>query len=227
MAKYDTPSLPDQKKAEYDGREVTLYDPFRIDDDEKKFAVYVENPDSGNINKVKFGSADMEIKRDSEDNLKSFRARMKCDDLDQSDKHTAKFWSCVFWRGDKSVSDLLGESFPGPSIIPKSKIRMYLIQEYNALVESSETSDVSSVLDRPGMVMITPQSPKYDSVEREVKAENPNMGFSGYSFYVVNTKTYDTDQGFSEVWGGNASNSFQFGTGMRDIQPNHQLQRVI
>jgi hypothetical protein len=106
---YDTPELPDQEDAEYDGREVTLYDPFRIEDDEKKFAVYVRNPDSGNVNKVKFGSDTMEIKRDDPARLKSFRSRFSCGDLDQSDKHTAKFWSCVFWRKDKSVSDLLSE----------------------------------------------------------------------------------------------------------------------
>lgn len=106
----DTPPLPDQKEAEYDGREVTLYDPFRIEDDEKKFAVYVENPDSGNINKVKFGSDDMSIKRDQEDNLKSFRARMKCNDYDENEKHKAGYWSCVFWREDLPVSDILDEN---------------------------------------------------------------------------------------------------------------------
>lgn len=106
----DTPKLPDQKEAEYDGRTVTLYDPFRIEDDEKKFGVYVENPDSGNVNKLKFGSDKMEIKRDDEEALDSFRARMQCEDQDQSDKHTAQFWSCVFWRSDVSVSELLDEN---------------------------------------------------------------------------------------------------------------------
>ena len=106
----NTPSLPDQKEAEYGGETVTLYDPFRIEDDEKKFGVYVENPDSGNVNKVKFGSGEMEIKRDDDGRRKSFRARMQCDDLDESDKHKAKFWSCVFWRSDISVSEILSEN---------------------------------------------------------------------------------------------------------------------
>ena len=106
----DTPKLPDQKEAEYDGETVTLYDPFRIEDDEKKFGVYVEDPDSGNVNKLKFGSDKMEIKRDDEEARDSFRARMQCDEQDQSDKHTAQFWSCVFWRSDISVSELIDES---------------------------------------------------------------------------------------------------------------------
>jgi len=107
---YDTPKLPDQEQAEYEGREVTLHDPFRIEDDEKKFAVYVRNPDTGNVNQVKFGSDDMEIKRDQESNLENFRARFSCDDYDQSDKHKATFWSCLFWRKDMSVSDILDEN---------------------------------------------------------------------------------------------------------------------
>jgi hypothetical protein len=100
---------PNQKKGEYEGREVTLYDPFRIDDDEKKFAVYVENPDSGEVNKVKFGSDSMEIKRDDPDRRKSFRARMRCDS-EPPEPHTARFWSCYFWRDDLSVSDILDEN---------------------------------------------------------------------------------------------------------------------
>lgn len=106
---YNTPKLPDQEQAEYEGREVTLYDPFRIEDDEKKFAVYVRNPDTGNVNQVKFGSNEMEIKRDQESNLESFRARFNCDDYDEGDKHKATFWSCLFWRSDMSVSDILDE----------------------------------------------------------------------------------------------------------------------
>lgn len=126
----DTPALPDQEEVEReDGSTVTLYDPFRIDDDEKKFGVYVENPDTGNVNKVKFGSADMEIKRDNEERLKSFRARMQCDDLDQSDKHTAKFWSCVFWRSDLSVSDILSESAKRKEWALRSKVRRLIKEE--------------------------------------------------------------------------------------------------
>jgi len=107
---YDTPKLPDQEQAEYEGEDVVLYDPFRIDDDEKKFAVYVRNPDTGNVNKLKFGSDSMESKRDQESNLENFRSRFSCDDYDQSDKHEATFWSCLFWRKDMSVSDILDEN---------------------------------------------------------------------------------------------------------------------
>jgi hypothetical protein len=99
---------PEQKKAEYEGREVTLYDPFRIEDDEKKFAVYVENPETGNVNKLKFGSASMEIKRDDPERLKNFRSRFSCDD-DPADPHEERFWACYFWREDLPVSDILDE----------------------------------------------------------------------------------------------------------------------
>lgn len=107
---YDTPEMPDQEEAEYDGETVTLYDPWRLDNDEKNYAVYVRNPDSGNVNKLKFGSGDMEIKRDDPGRLKSFRERFSCNEYDQSDKHKATFWSCLFWRKDLPVSDILSEN---------------------------------------------------------------------------------------------------------------------
>lgn len=79
--------------------------PFRTPGGPKKFAVYVKN-DKGNVVKVNFGDPDMEIKRDSEENRKSFRARHGCDD--PGPKWKARYWSCKFWSA-KNVSDLLGE----------------------------------------------------------------------------------------------------------------------
>lgn len=128
---YDTPKMPDQEEAEYEGREVTLYDPFRIDDDEKKFAVYVRNPDTGNVNKIKFGSDEMEIKRDQESNLENFRSRFSCDEYDQSDKHKATFWSCLFWRKDLSVSDILDEGKKKKKLrkVVRSQVEEELLKE--------------------------------------------------------------------------------------------------
>lgn len=103
---FDTIAMVEEK-AEYDGRKVTLNDPFRLKDDEKKFGVYVKN-DKGNVVIVKFGDADMEIKRDDPERRKSFRARHNCDD--KKDKTTAGYWSCKFWEKGKKVSDLLKDS---------------------------------------------------------------------------------------------------------------------
>lgn len=95
-------------EAEYEGREVELDKPFRLSgDDNKKFGVYVKNPDTGNVIKVKFGDPDMEIKRDDDEARKAFRARHNCDDKD--DKTTAGYWSCKMWQAGTTVSDMLNE----------------------------------------------------------------------------------------------------------------------
>lgn len=95
-----------EKEGEYEGRTVKLEKPFRTPDENKKFAVYVKN-DKGNVIIVRFGSQDMEIKRDDPDARKSFRARHKCDQ--QKDKTSAAYWSCKFWQEDISVSELLDD----------------------------------------------------------------------------------------------------------------------
>ena len=91
------------EEAEYDGRKVELNQPFRIDHDDKKFAVYVKDGDK--VKKVRFGSADMEIKRDDDEARKSFRARFECDK--DHPKTSATYWSCRMWQKGKSVSDML------------------------------------------------------------------------------------------------------------------------
>ena len=44
---------------------------------------------------VRFGDANMSIKKDRPSNRKSFRARHKCDTA--KDKFTARYWSCKAW----------------------------------------------------------------------------------------------------------------------------------
>ena len=78
----------------YKGRKVTLNKPFYTPGERKKSAVYVKN-DNGNVIKVRFGDANMEIKRDNPERRKNFRARHNC--ASAKDKTTPKFWSCADW----------------------------------------------------------------------------------------------------------------------------------
>ncbi len=92
--------------AEYQGKKVTLDDPFRLPSgSKKKFGVYVKNPSSGNVIMVKFGDPNLSIKRDDPERLKNFRARHNC--ADKKDKTTPGYWSCKFWEKNKPVSKLL------------------------------------------------------------------------------------------------------------------------
>ena len=93
---------------EYQGKKVTLDDPFRLPQgSDKKFGVYVKNPKSGNVVMVKFGDPNLSIKRDDPERLKNFRARHNCDQ--KTDKTTPGYWSCKFWEKDKPVSKLLSK----------------------------------------------------------------------------------------------------------------------
>jgi len=94
-----------EAEGEYEGRKVTLNKPFRTPNESKKFGVYARN-DKGNVVLVRFGSSEMEIKRDDPKRRNSFRARHGCDD-DPGPKWKAKYWSCKMWQSDKSVSDML------------------------------------------------------------------------------------------------------------------------
>ena len=80
-------------EAEYQGRKVTLNKPVRSKDGPKKFHVYVK--DGEKVKKVNFGDPNMEIKKDSPERRKSFRARHNCDQ--KKDKTTAGYWSCKKW----------------------------------------------------------------------------------------------------------------------------------
>ena len=54
-----------------------------------------------------FGDPNLSIKRFSDANRKSFRARHKCDSNPPKDKTKARYWSCRFWESKKTVSELL------------------------------------------------------------------------------------------------------------------------
>lgn len=77
---------------ESDGKK--LGKPFLTPSGPKKRAVYVKN-DKGNVVKVNFGDPNMEIKRDSPERRKSYRARHNCDN--PGPRWKANYWSCKFW----------------------------------------------------------------------------------------------------------------------------------
>ena len=91
-------------EAEYQGKKVTLNKPMRNSDGKSKFKVYVQDGDK--VKKVTFGDPNMEIKRDSDERRKSFRARHNC--ADKKDKTTAGYWSCKMWQKGKSVGAMTG-----------------------------------------------------------------------------------------------------------------------
>ena len=96
--------------AEYQGRKVTLDKPSRIVKGEagygrKKFKVFVKSGDK--VKKVMFGDPNLSIKRFSDKNRNSFRARHKCDTNKPTDKTKARYWSCKFWDSKKTVTELL------------------------------------------------------------------------------------------------------------------------
>lgn len=59
----------------------------------KKFVV--KACDDGEEKIVRFGDANMEIKKDNPKRRKSFRARHNCDE--KKDKMSAGYWSCRKW----------------------------------------------------------------------------------------------------------------------------------
>lgn len=104
LSEYINGKYPDLLgEAKHNNKDVKLGKPFRTPSGPKKFSVYVKN-NKGNVVKVNFGDPNMEIKRDSAERRKSFRARHNCDS--KTDKTTAGYWSCKFWEKGKSVSDL-------------------------------------------------------------------------------------------------------------------------
>ena len=81
--------------AKYRNRTVTLNKPFRTPSQSKKFAVYVKNPKTSNVIKVRFGDPNMSIKKSQPGRRSNFRARHNCDTA--KDKFTARYWSCKAW----------------------------------------------------------------------------------------------------------------------------------
>lgn len=60
----------------------------------KKFVVLARNA-QGKTRLIRYGDANMEIKKDNPARRKSFRARHKCDTA--TDKLSARYWSCKKW----------------------------------------------------------------------------------------------------------------------------------
>ena len=84
-----------------------LNKPMR-DDGDKKFKVYVKDPNTGKIVIVRFGDPNMEIKRDDPERRASFRARHDCDNA--KDITTPKYWSCKMWEKETSVTDQIDKT---------------------------------------------------------------------------------------------------------------------
>lgn len=60
----------------------------------KKFVVFARNS-QGQTKLIRFGDANMTIKKSDPARRRSFRARHKCDTA--TDKLTARYWSCKAW----------------------------------------------------------------------------------------------------------------------------------
>lgn len=82
--------------AKYKNRTVKLNKPFRTPGESKKSAVYVKNPKTGNVVKVRFGDPKLSIKKNQPARKKSFMARHKCSTA--KNRMSARFWSCRAWR---------------------------------------------------------------------------------------------------------------------------------
>ena len=80
-------------EAEYQGRSVKLGKPMQ--DDVKKFKVYVRNPKTGKTVKVNFGDPNMRIKKSNPARRRSFRARHNC--ANPGPRTKARYWSCSKW----------------------------------------------------------------------------------------------------------------------------------
>ena len=72
----------------------------------KKFVVRVRKP-GGGVKTVRFGDANMEIRRDNPKARKNFRSRHNCSTPGPRTK--ARFWSCKMWEKGKSVSEVTGK----------------------------------------------------------------------------------------------------------------------
>ena len=86
--------------AEYQGREVTLNKPFRTPGKSKKFAVYVRNQKTKNVQIVRYGDPTMRIKKNIPARQKSFLARMGAilAKVKGQKSLSPAFWSMRSWR---------------------------------------------------------------------------------------------------------------------------------
>ena len=130
-------------KAEYQGEQVTLNKPRRIQGGNKKFEVFVQS--GGKVKRVTFGDPNMEIRRDDPKARANFRARHNCDT--KKDKTTAGYWSCRMWEGGTSVSDLTKTNIEGQ--ILKADDEQRLVYGWASVV----TEKGEPVVDRQGDVI--------------------------------------------------------------------------
>jgi hypothetical protein len=93
----------DRKFGLYEGSHVPLETPMVEEPElnkpkrsggDKKYVVYVKNPQTGNIKKIEFGDAKGGLRSDINDRdaARSFAARHKCDT--KTDKLSAGYWAC-------------------------------------------------------------------------------------------------------------------------------------
>ena len=92
------------QEAEYQGKKVELGKVKRGGD--KKFYVYVKDPQTKNVKKVSFGdTTGLSIKTKDPDKRRNFRSRHNCDN--PGPKTKARYWSCRMWSGPDAVKNML------------------------------------------------------------------------------------------------------------------------
>ena len=92
------------QEAEYQGKKVELGKVKRGGD--KKFYVYVKDPQTKNVKKVSFGdTTGLSIKTKDPDRRRNFRSRHNCDN--PGPKTKARYWSCRMWSGPDAVKNML------------------------------------------------------------------------------------------------------------------------
>lgn len=152
-ANHDKDLLPDTKKveeeftkAEYQGEQVTLNKPRRLQDGNKKFEVFVQDGDK--VKRVTFGDPNMEIRRDDPEARANFRSRHSCDT--KTDKTTAGYWSCRMWEAGTSVGDMTKNfEYSVEGQILKADDEQRLVWGWASVV----TEDGEPVIDRQGDVI--------------------------------------------------------------------------
>ena len=145
-------------EAEYHGKTVKLGKPSKGDVKNKKFKVYVKNK-KGNVVKVNFGDANMEIKRDNPKNKKSFRARHKCSQA--KDRTTPKYWSCKMWSS-KPVSKIVGENLvvnENNSTFDKNYLKNRINETFNQEENMEELMMEPQVMPNPSEVKPIKEQP--------------------------------------------------------------------
>jgi len=97
-------------EAEYKGKKVSVGKPMRNTGSGKKYYVYVKNPKTKKIVKVRFGDVKggLSAKVSDPKARKAFSSRMNCPA--KKDKMTPGYWSC---RSNRYASLWNGKTYPG------------------------------------------------------------------------------------------------------------------